>query len=141
MAYKYILTDKLTTISEKQDFHIFKNNKINKILTNEFIKNDITSTTFEINFNEFNKTGIIRFLYRKSLFYQNIFNDIYNKINSFDNFTFENILVFLYLYCCNYLINIFLFLELNINDNIDYYNNRSIWLDIKIIFATIFRTY
>lgn len=25
--------------------------------------------------------------------------------------------------------------------NIDYYNNRSIWLDIKIIFATIFRTY
>lgn len=24
--------------------------------------------------------------------------------------------------------------------NIDYYNNRSIWLDIKIIFATIFRT-
>ena len=24
--------------------------------------------------------------------------------------------------------------------NMDYYNNQSIWLDIKIIFATIFKT-
>tara|TARA_B000000437_G_scaffold219206_1_gene200318 strand:- start:1321 stop:3795 length:2475 start_codon:yes stop_codon:yes gene_type:complete len=135
MASKYILTDKLTTISEKQDFHIFQNNKINKILTNDFIKNDITSNTFEINLTEFNKTGIIKFLYRKSLFYQKIFNDIYNKINSFENLNTENILVFLYLYCSNYLINIFLFLELNINDNIDYYNNNiELFNNLSILF-------
>tara|TARA_Y100000389_G_scaffold193749_1_gene222879 strand:- start:11841 stop:14342 length:2502 start_codon:yes stop_codon:yes gene_type:complete len=124
MASKYILTDKLITISEKQDLYIFQNNKINKILTNDFIKNDITSNTFELNLTEFNKTSIIKFLYKKSLFYQKIFNDIYNKINSFENLNTENILVFLYLYCSNYLINIFLFLELNINDNIEYYNNN-----------------
>ena len=124
MAYKYILTDKLITISEINDFHVFQNNKINKILTNDFIKNDITSNTFELNLTEFNKTSIIKFLYKKSLFYQKIFNDIYNKINSFENLNTENILVFLYLYCSNYLINIFLFLELNINDNIEYYNNN-----------------
>tara|TARA_B100001540_G_scaffold313990_1_gene337981 strand:- start:4110 stop:6638 length:2529 start_codon:yes stop_codon:yes gene_type:complete len=135
MAYKYILTDKLITISEINDFHVFQNNKINKILTNEFIKNDITSSSFEINLREFYKTDIIKFLYRKSLFYQKIFNDIYNKINSFENLNTENILVFLYLYSSNYLINIFLYLELNINDNIEYYNNnKELYNNLYILF-------